>query len=139
MQGTASASGHWQSWRSDAGPPPSLPRRRPEHYRQVDDVRWPRDLHRVVAVVALRQRVDVLVNRAGLTLQHHLSLQQERVKTLAAQLGAFNPQATLARGYAIVKKGQIIVTRTGQVSQGDEIVIQVRDGKFGATVRESKA
>jgi exodeoxyribonuclease VII large subunit len=81
-----------------------------------------------------RQQLDTLVNRAGRTLQHYLSLQQERVKTLSARLETLNPQATLARGYAIVQKGQLVVTQTGQVSQGDEIVVKVRDGEFGAVV-----
>ena len=82
-----------------------------------------------------RQRIDVLVNQAHQTLQHYLLLQRERVKTLASQLETLNPQATLTRGYAIVQKGQTVVTRTDQVGQGDEIVVKVSDGEFGATVQ----
>lgn len=81
-----------------------------------------------------RQRLDTLVSRAGRTVQHYLSLQQERVKTLAARLDTLNPQATLARGYAIVQKGQEVVLQTNQVNPGDEIVVKVSDGEFGATV-----
>jgi exodeoxyribonuclease VII large subunit len=81
-----------------------------------------------------RQSLDTLVNRADRTLQHYLSLQRERVKTLSARLETLNPQATLARGYSIVQKGQLVVTRTGQVSQGDEIVVKVKDGAFEAVV-----
>ncbi|MFN8458509.1 MAG: exodeoxyribonuclease VII large subunit [Anaerolineae bacterium] len=69
------------------------------------------------------------------TLRHHLALQQERVNTLTARLETLNPQATLARGYAIVQKGQTVITHTGQASPGDEVVVQVSDGQFGATVR----
>jgi len=58
-----------------------------------------------------RQRLDTLVNRADRTLQHYLSLQQERVKTLSARLETLNPQATLARGYAIVQKGSLLLPR----------------------------
>jgi exodeoxyribonuclease VII large subunit len=83
-----------------------------------------------------RQRLDTLLGRAGRTITHSLSLQRERVKTLAARLETLNPQATLARGYAIVQKGQVVVSHTGQVSQGDEIVVKVSDGEFEATVRE---
>lgn len=82
-----------------------------------------------------RQRLDVLANRADQSLQHHLSLQRERLKTLTAQLQAFDPQTTLTRGYAIVQHGQTVVTQTGQVGPGDEIAVQVSDGKFQATVR----
>ncbi len=84
-----------------------------------------------------RQRIDGLLNRAGRALQHQLSLHQERVNTLAAQLETLNPQATLTRGYAIVQKGQTVVTQTGQVRPGDDISIQVSDGQFEATVSET--
>jgi exodeoxyribonuclease VII large subunit len=100
--------------------------------------RWQWALERVSPQAALnnyRQRIDTMVSNAGRVLQHHLSLQQERVKTLAARLETLNPQATLARGYAIVQKGQIVVTQAGQVSPGDEILVKVSDGEFEATVR----
>ncbi len=82
-----------------------------------------------------RQRVDTLLNRANRTLAHSLSLHRERVKTLAAQLETLNPYATLERGYAIVQKGAEVVTETGQVSEGDNLTIQVSDGEFEATVK----
>ena len=82
-----------------------------------------------------RQRVDTLANQAHQTLQHYLSLQQARVKTLASQLETLNPLATLTRGYAIVQKGQTVITQTGQVGQGDDIRVKVSDGEFGATVQ----
>jgi exodeoxyribonuclease VII large subunit len=85
-----------------------------------------------------RQRLDTLVGQAGRTWQYHLSLQQERVKTLSARLETLNPQATLVRGYAIVQKGPQVITQAGQVSQGDGIVVKVSDGKFGATVRDTE-
>ena len=71
------------------------------------------------------------------TIEHSLVLQRQRVQSLSSQLAALDPQATLGRGYAMVQKGQRIVTQTGQVEQGDDIVVQVSDGEFGATVNES--
>jgi exodeoxyribonuclease VII large subunit len=85
-----------------------------------------------------RQRIDTLVSRSQQTLQHYLSLQRERTKTLTSQLETLNPQATLARGYAIVQKGQTVVTQTGQVSRGDDIVVTVSDGDFEATVGKGR-
>jgi exodeoxyribonuclease VII large subunit len=82
-----------------------------------------------------RQRIDTLVNQANQTLQHYLLLQRERVKTLASQLETLNPWATLTRGYAIVQKGQTVISQTSQVSQGDDITVKVSDGEFGATVQ----
>lgn len=84
-----------------------------------------------------RQRLDTLVSQAGRTLRHYLSLQQVGVKTLAARLETLNPQATLARGYAIVQKGQTVITHTSQVSPGDGIVVKVSDGEFEADVRNT--
>ena len=73
-------------------------------------------------------------------MEYFLLLRQERVNALSAQLETLNPQATLSRGYAIVRKDQTVITQTGQVSQGDDLLIQVSDGEFGATVQsvESK-
>ena len=88
-------------------------------------------------VDSYRQRVDILVNDAGRTLRHQLLLQRQRVESLTAHLAALNPRATLNRGYAIVQKGQHIVTRTAQVEPGDALVIQVVDGEFETTVNSS--
>lgn len=84
-----------------------------------------------------RQQVDTLLGRANRTWHHFLSLQRERLKTVAAQLATLDPTATLTRGYAIVQKGQTVVSQTGQVELGDEIVVQVSDGQFGARVSET--
>lgn len=81
-----------------------------------------------------RQRLDSLIDRLDQTLRHRLALQQERLGTLAARLQTLNPQATLARGYAIVQKGNEAITRTAQVSPGDDLVVKLSDGEFGATV-----
>jgi len=84
-----------------------------------------------------RQQIDTLVSNVGRTMQHNLVLQRQRVESLSSQLAALDPQATLDRGYAIVQKEGSIVTQTGQVDQGDGIVVQVSDGEFGATVNET--
>ena len=81
-----------------------------------------------------RQRIDRLTDRLQQKLQHRLSLQQERVKTLVARLETLNPQATLDRGYALVQKGERVVTEVGHVDSGDAITVKVSDGEFGATV-----
>ena len=48
-----------------------------------------------------------------------------------AQLVAVSPQATLARGYAIVRDQHGDVVRsTTQTESGDALEVQVADGKF---------
>jgi exodeoxyribonuclease VII large subunit len=81
-----------------------------------------------------RQRIDTLVSNAHKTLQHQIAMQRQQVENLASQLATINPRATLTRGYAIVKKGQSVVSQTDQVSQGDPITIEVSNGEFGAKV-----
>ena len=82
-----------------------------------------------------RQRLDGLSERLQRTTQHALSLHRERLNTLTARLATLNPAATLARGYAIVQKGDTVVTRTDQVSGGEALVVKVSDGEFGVTVQ----
>ena len=82
-----------------------------------------------------RQRLDGLSGRLQRTTQHALSLHRERLNTLTARLATLNPAATLARGYAIVQKGDTVVTRTDQVSGGEALVVKVSDGEFGVMVK----
>jgi exodeoxyribonuclease VII large subunit len=57
-----------------------------------------------------------------------------RLTTAHARLTALSPKSTLARGYAIVHRGDEVVRSTGQVAAGDEILVDVADGAFGASV-----
>lgn len=82
-----------------------------------------------------RQRTDTLIGGMQRTLLHHLALHREHVNTLTARLETLNPHATLARGYAIVQKGQTVITQVGQAGQGDDLVVKVSDGAFEVTVR----
>ncbi|MGH2538874.1 MAG: exodeoxyribonuclease VII large subunit [Candidatus Promineifilaceae bacterium] len=82
-----------------------------------------------------RQRLDWLAGRldaAGL-----LRLERVRGRLLLAQAGlqAVSPQATLARGYAIVRArdGQL-VRSVGQVTPGMALDVTLGDGHFGVTV-----
>lgn len=81
-----------------------------------------------------RQRIDTLVGNAYKTLQFQIAMQRQQVDNLTSQLATINPRATLTRGYAIVKKGQSVVSQTGQVSRGDLLTIEVSNGEFEATV-----
>jgi exodeoxyribonuclease VII large subunit len=87
------------------------------------------------AVNNYRQNLDILMSRSHRSVRHALQLQRERIKNLSAQLETLNPQATLARGYTIVQKGETVVTQVGQVSAGDDLTVQVSDGEFGARVK----
>jgi exodeoxyribonuclease VII large subunit len=83
-----------------------------------------------------RQRVDDLSRAAQAAIAHRLSLARARLDGLGLRLSALNPAATLARGYAIVRRagdGQVVVS-VGQVAPGDRLSVQVSDGQFDSTV-----
>ncbi len=83
-----------------------------------------------------RQQVDELTQLAASQLQRRITLQREKLHGAVRQLEALNPQATLARGYAIVRvvPGGQVVTSKSQVTANDKISVRVRDGEFGAQV-----
>ena len=65
-----------------------------------------------------------------------LALERKRAAADAAwgRLRALSPQATLTRGYAIVRGRSGIVTSTADAATGAHIDVEVADGSFGATV-----
>jgi exodeoxyribonuclease VII large subunit len=83
-----------------------------------------------------RQRVDELGHTAQSSLAHQLALGRERLNGLSARLSALNPEATLARGYAIVRHSQDgrVVSQVAQVSPGDRLSVRVSDGEFESVV-----
>jgi exodeoxyribonuclease VII large subunit len=87
-----------------------------------------------------RQRVDDLSHVAQTTMAHRLSLGREQLNGLSSRLSALNPEATLTRGYAIVrrKEDDLVVSRVEQVSPGDRLSVRVSDGEFESVVQRDK-
>ncbi len=81
-----------------------------------------------------RQRVDDLARRVAARAMQLLELKRGGLNGAARQLAALNPDATLARGYAIVreKKTGRVVKRTAQVRGKKDIQVRVSDGEFEA-------
>lgn len=87
----------------------------------------------------VRQRVDELAQRAAGALWRELVWQRERLLGLNGRLEGVSPLATLARGYAIVRRADGEVVRsTGQVRGGDALNVRVGDGEFGVVVTNDK-
>jgi exodeoxyribonuclease VII large subunit len=92
-----------------------------------------------------RQQVDDLSRRAGQALAHDRALRRSGLAGLGARLAALSPQATLARGYAIVRLADTgrgkgaggVVRSVGQVRAGDDLAVRVQDGEFEAVVAGS--
>jgi exodeoxyribonuclease VII large subunit len=66
----------------------------------------------------------------------HRSAREAREATagLAARVQALSPQATLARGYALVSSGGAPASRAASVAPGDQIEVRWADGAHGAVV-----
>jgi exodeoxyribonuclease VII large subunit len=57
-----------------------------------------------------------------------------RLEHAAGRLRALSPKATLQRGYAIVRADDEIVRSSAAISAGEQIDVEVADGRFGARV-----
>lgn len=91
-------------------------------------------------IASHRQRIDELAHRSALQARQALAQSRSALKALADRLQSASPQATLARGYAIVSlhpSGKL-VTRVGQVRPGDAIRVQVSDGRFRGRVADDQ-
>jgi exodeoxyribonuclease VII large subunit len=83
------------------------------------------------------QRVDELDHRLAAATSHLLQLARVHLTGLMQHMAALNPMAVLERGYAIVtnQAGETI-SRTGQVSPGEALNVQVSDGDIDVHVDE---
>ncbi|HEX5448682.1 MAG TPA: exodeoxyribonuclease VII large subunit [Gaiellaceae bacterium] len=93
-------------------------------------------LHRGAYSTAERHahRLDAARDRLRRAPALSVERRRARLTTVRAQLDALSPQATLGRGYAIVRKGDDVVRAAEQVTGGDELSVLVADGTFGARV-----
>jgi len=100
--------------------------------RQVNDLERYSPMARIAND---RQSVDELARRAAMRVRQLIALQRGELNGATRHLAALNPQATLARGYAIVreKKSGRVVKRKSQVTGRKEIAVRVSDGEFDAT------
>lgn len=82
-----------------------------------------------------RQRVDDLTRRLDACIRQLIALRREKLNGALRHLTALNPEATLARGYAIVRDKQTghVIKSVSQVQARVEIRVRVRDGEFEAT------
>ena len=69
-----------------------------------------------------------------------LMLERRRaaVEHAAGRLRALSPNATLERGYAIVRSGGEIVRSSEQVGSGTKVDVELGSGSFGARVEETR-
>jgi exodeoxyribonuclease VII large subunit len=83
-----------------------------------------------------RQRVDDLWRRACSVVKNDVRMHQEQARGLSTHLQALSPMSILDRGFAIIwrRDGADVVSSVKQVQPGEQIQVQVHDGRFGAVV-----
>jgi exodeoxyribonuclease VII large subunit len=87
-----------------------------------------RGLERLAAKRRLQyDRTDALGYRLGV-FERRLADQQQQLGSLSRLLRGFDPTATLARGYAIVRQGKQIVRDSASLRAGDRLMIQLAKG-----------
>ena len=90
-------------------------------------------------MLALRAELDR--SRAALdqAAAGFLRARETAALSLDGRLAALDPQAPLARGYALVRDGRGRFVRScSDVADGDDIRVRVADGEFGARVTEAE-
>ncbi|MCX6135205.1 MAG: exodeoxyribonuclease VII large subunit [Ignavibacteriales bacterium] len=90
----------------------------------------PRDLIREFV-----QRIDELSRSMSVNLAHRYERAAQDVDSLSKRLVGVGPSNILKRGYAIVRKGKDVVTRSGELRPHDEAVIEFHDGKVATKVQ----
>jgi exodeoxyribonuclease VII, large subunit len=93
-------------------------------------------LERSVRSSLERERQRFVQARTRLDRAPALFLERRRssLEHAHGRLRALSPRSTLARGYAIVRSDDKLVTSAGDVAAREKITIEVADGSFGATV-----
>jgi exodeoxyribonuclease VII large subunit len=91
-------------------------------------------LDRAPSLMLERKRASLVHARAGLDRAPALALERKRaaLEHTRGRLGALSPRATLARGYAIVRGADGVVT--SPPGSGTHVDVEVAEGAFGATV-----
>jgi exodeoxyribonuclease VII large subunit len=91
-----------------------------------------RHLSPASAIEGQRIQLDALRERMAAARQHMIDLRRLQLDGLRGALNALGPQATLARGYAIVLREGVVVKHAADVQAGDALTLRVSDGDIAA-------
>jgi exodeoxyribonuclease VII large subunit len=85
-----------------------------------------------------RQRVDRAHERLRRAPRLLVERGRARLEQAAGRLRALSPQATLERGYAIVRAKEAIIRSGRSVEPGERVDVELAEGGFGARVEETR-
>lgn len=81
------------------------------------------------------QKLDDLVRVQAMTAHRLYERAHDTHLSLQKRLAGLSPQGILQRGYAIVRRGEAVITRAGLLKRQDETTIQFQDGSVKAKVQ----
>ncbi len=81
-----------------------------------------------------RASLNALHARIRERMQYRLQMERKRLSGAKQSLELLSPYQVLSRGYAIVMKGDSVVTSMEQLSKGDRLRIRFKDGAVCASV-----
>lgn len=84
---------------------------------------------------AARNRLKQQEDQLPRAIQSLLKNQETELKHLQKLVDLVHPKRTLQRGYALLRNGDGIITSVDQLKKGEEIEMELKDGKRGAVVK----
>jgi exodeoxyribonuclease VII large subunit len=86
-----------------------------------------------------RQRVDMLTGRLERAVMARLDRARAQLRIMEKGITAVSPQATLDRGYAIVRdQSGKLIRSVAHVQSADQLEVQVSDGQFQVVVKDGE-
>lgn len=86
----------------------------------------------------LKEKLNYWNKTIDYQLMRQLRLKKDRLERIESSLHMINPQNLLKKGYSIIfsEKDGTVITSVNNVSQNDEILVQLSDGKLISTVKK---
>ncbi len=107
--------------------------------RQLDRLKGSRVLRSMAAPIQERRMLcDSLRRRLAAALAGQMKDRRAALAKCAAGLDALSPLKVLGRGYAIARKGSVVVSSVGQTEQGDRLDVAVSDGVIQCEVKDKE-
>lgn len=91
-----------------------------------------------LSLTPLQQQINVLDTRLRRAQRNVLAHYQQRLAFLIQRLDGVSPLQTLKRGYAVVRKGQQVITQIEDVSIGQSLEVELDNGMLRVTVEEQQ-
>ncbi|CAM3874962.1 exodeoxyribonuclease VII large subunit [Smaragdicoccus niigatensis] len=106
-------------------------------FRSLEQIRSRPVLDRPLDMLFARHdEVERLITAARRDVERFVTREETTISHLRRSLTALGPSATLARGYAIVLKGEHVVRTVDEAPTGTELRIRLQDGSIRSIVTE---